>query len=215
MKTSISKTALFIALAGAMCLATSTKTHAFEAKINAVLSELSTARMHYADAQESLGKALGIKDEYLKKLSEAKAAVSGATNEKQKTKAEELLSKATAAAEAESAKAMLEGKELSAEAKTWLADGAAKFAKGLATQIPQVKAVKSIVEKGNAQISAASALQKAKLAKALKPATALASSLPGDVKKTGETGKMILDYATKKNIEAPGLKEATAGLGDL
>jgi len=197
MKTNIMKTSItLIALAGAFCLTTGAFAQDIGARITAVQGTLGTVRATYLDAQIDIGKALGIKEDVLKKASEAQALASSTKEKDAKAAIAQSANLTTAIADK-----IKEGGDMSADAKAQFASGASKFGSGLVAQAGQIAIVKSIVDSGNAQMSKANALQKAKLAKALSPATSLASSLPGDVKEAGKTGKMILDMLVyNKNI---------------
>lgn len=209
MKMKTKKTIItLIALVGALCLPMGAFAADFGAEITAVQTSLGSARASYIEAQADVGKALGVKEETLKKLAEANALKSST-----KSKDVNTVNDTTANANKEIEELMKKSGELSAESKALFAKGAEKYAGGLVVQTAQIPIVKAIVDNGNAALKNAKGLEKAKLAKALSPASALASSLPGDVAAAGKTGKMMLDFAKMKNIELP--KNATNALGGL
>ena len=203
-------TITLIALAGAFCLTTSAFAQDIGAKIESVQKNLATVKANYLDAQINIGKALGIKEDSLKALENAMALASSSKDKDTKT-----VKTATDAATKAIQESMQKGTALSDAAKEQFKAGAEKFGTGLVTQVAQIPTVKSIVTEGQAAIKSGNPVQKAKLTKALAPATSLASSLPGDVKAAGETAKMILDFSNKNNIKVPSLEGAVSGLDSL
>lgn len=97
--------------------------------------------------------------------------------------------------------------ELTAEGKKIFALGAAQYGVGLAQMVPQLSVVNAYVDETNAAMKKANPMAKAKMAKALKPASALASSLPGDIKEALAAGGRIIQYGVKNGVDMSNLQK--------
>ena len=190
---------------------------AFGDTLGDVLGKVSKARVAFLDAQLSLHEALGLKTKSTTKLSEAKRAIEGASSDPgKKVKSLKDSTKVSEQANKELEKAMEKSGELSAESKKIFAKGTVQFVEGVYLEKEQIETIQKLVEQGKQLTQSASAFEKLKVAKLVKPVIALASLVPGDVKEGVTTLKSITKFAKRQQIKVPASQEKTNDLlGDL
>ena len=189
---------------------------AFGDTLNDVLGKVTSARIAFIDSQIKLHEALGLKTKATTKLSEAKRALEGASSDPgKKVKALKDSTKTSESANKELKKAMNSSGELSADSKKIFVKGAGKFVEGVVLEKEQIETIKTLVDQGKQLTKSASAFEKLKVLKLVKPVTALASLVPGDVKEGVTTLKAITAFAKKQNVKLGSQEKTNNLLGDL
>jgi hypothetical protein len=187
----------------------------FEKQLSETTFNVLSARQEFTNAQKLLADALGVKTEAFTKAAESLTAASGASTKPGKiVEAMKNSSELTANARKEIDEALAKSGELSAEAKVKFAEGTGKFAKGIAAEAAQIAMIKKLVDQGKALTQSASLMDKPKVAGLIKPATELATLVPGDVKEGLATLSQITQFATKHQLALPSEVAAASKLGE-
>ena len=189
---------------------------AFGDTLNDVLGKVTSARIAFIDSQIKLHEALGLKTKATTKLSEAKRALEGASSDPgKKVKALKDSTKTSESANKELKKAMNSSGELSADSKKIFVIGAGKFVEGVVLEKEQIETIKTLVDQGKQLTKSASPFDKLKVIKLIKPVTALATLVPGDVKEGVTTLKSITAFAKKQNVKLGSQEKSDNLLVDL
>lgn len=190
-------------------------TEDFSKALDASVADVSAARVLFLDAQISLGKALGLKDESLLKLTESKTAITSAKTSEEKTKAITDSMKVSDNAMKQSSDLMAKSDTLGDAAKGHFLDGAVKCIDGVSAESKQIKALTDLANQGKDIVKNASPTQKASATKLVKPAADLAKAVPGDVKAGASAISQIIEFANKKGIKIPNADAAKDLLGGI
>jgi hypothetical protein len=213
MNTTFKKLAVFLtAFVGAACLSINAKASvaSLEARIDAATKNAASARVSLFDAQENLGKALGMKEASLKKIADAKKA---SDPSKAKVKALTDGAKVTEATNKEIQQLIGDAKPLSPEATALFEKGVANFIDGAVAEAAQIATVTSIAKDVSTAAKSAKGLEKAKLASLATSSANLATMIPADVKSAVETATQLVAFAKANNIEISNASKIAGLLG--
>ena len=188
----------------------------FEKLLGETSSNVLSARIQFNSAKDSISEAIGLKVDTYKKEAEALAAVSGAaTDAGKKVAANKDSSNRTAEADKMLKEALEKADDLSVESKAKFAEGTVKFVGGVVLEKQQIETIKNLVDQGKSLASSASPMEKPKVLGMIKPASEMATMVPGDVKEALTVLGLITKFATKHKISIPSLDEKTEAIGDL
>ncbi len=167
-----------------------------------VIKSYVSAKSNVDGGLAKFAEAYGLKDQAAQLDASAKALAGGATSEDElKTNAK--LSEST---QQQIEKKIAEGAALSDEGKQLFAAGLLPYALGVKETTVLPKELQAFSDAAKAQISSASALEKAKVTSKLKSGLWLAKELPGHTTKLTAGLSQIAGYAQKNSIPLP--KEA-------
>lgn len=188
----------------------------FEKLLGDTASNVLSARIQFNNAKKTIADAIGLKLDAYDKEGVALAAVSGAASDPgKKVAAIKDSSKLSAEADKTLKEALQKADNLSDEAKAKFVEGAAKFVGGVVLEEKQIETIKSLVDQGKSLASSASPMEKPKVLGLIKPATEMATMVPGDVKEGVTVLGMITTFATKHKLSVPSKEEASKSLKTL
>jgi hypothetical protein len=182
-----------------------------------VTAKVLAARIKFLDAQAKLMEALGLKNDSVIKASEALRAKEGATSSTDdQVSALKDSTKVSADADKQVDASIAQSNQLSDESKVKFAEGTGRFIQGVILEKEQVPAIRNLVAQGKSVSASASPFEKLKVIKLVRPVSALAIMVPGDVAEGTTTLGKIMKFCKTQNItNIPNSDKATANLGDL
>jgi hypothetical protein len=182
-----------------------------------VTAKVLAARIKFLDSQAKLMEALGLKNDSVIKASEALRAKEGATSSTDdQVAALKDSTKVSADADKQVDASIAQSNQLSDESKVKFAEGTGKFIEGVILEKEQVPAIQNLVAQGKSVSASASPFEKLKVMKLIRPISALAILVPGDVAEGTTTLGKIMKFCKTQNItNIPNSDKATASLGDL
>jgi hypothetical protein len=188
----------------------------FEKLMGETSSNVLSARIQFLRAQSDIAEAIGVKTDSFTKAAEALSAATGAaTDSGKKVQAIEDSKKTTAAAQKEVDDAMTKSASLSDEAKAKFAEGTVKFVGAIVLEQKQIATITQLVDQGKSLASSASPMEKAKVLGLIKPASQMATTVPGDIKEGVTTFGQISKFATTNKISMPAEAKLPSKLGEL
>lgn len=188
----------------------------FSSLLEQTTGNVLAARLVFLDAQADLSGALGLNTASMVEASAGLRALEGSTaSTSEKIKALKASSKKTEDAKKSFSEALAKSDNLSDEAKERFSKGTVKFLEGVLLEKKQIETVVKLVQQGKALSASANMLEKAKLLLMVKPATELASMVPGDVKEGFTTFGQITAFAKKQNVTVPSQESMDSELGSI
>ena len=187
----------------------------FSKLLETTTSNVLGARIQFLRSQADFATALGLKNESLIKAAEALSAVSGpSTSPGDKVKAIKDSEKKTADAQKSVKEGLAKSETLSDESKAKFLEGTGKFITAIMLEKEQIATIKKLVDQGKALTSSASPFGKIKAIGLVKPATELATMVPGDISEGMTVFGQITSFAAKHNIAMPSQAESMKTLGE-
>jgi hypothetical protein len=188
----------------------------FSQSLDATIEGLMEARLAFLDSQSKLMEALGLKTDAVVAMSASLRAREGASsNPGRDVAALKASSERSAATNEEIAAAMESSSGFSAEAREKFLEGSVLFVQGLLLEKQQLERVRALADQGKSLATAASPLEKIKVAGLVKPALELLQIVPGDLKEAYATFGKITAFGRRLSIDVPDADKAAASLGDL
>ena len=186
----------------------------FSKLLDSTTGNVLAARIEFFRAQADLASALGLKNDSLIKASEGLRAVEGPSSSPgDRVKALQDSTTTTEESRKELSDALAKSDTLSDESKAKFLQGTVKFIQAVVLEKAQSEAIEKLVAEGKALASSASMFEKIKVLSLIKPATTMATIVPGDVKEGATTFGQITSFAQKQNIQMPSESEQMNKLG--
>ena len=186
----------------------------FGKQLEVATSNVLGARIQFLRAQADMASALGLKNDSLVKAAEALSAVSGTANSGEKVNAIKDSQKQTADAQKAVKDGMANSESLSDEAKGKFLEGTVKFIDAIILERAQIVTIKQLIEQGKDLSKSSGLMEKPKILGLVKPATELASMVPGDVKEGLTVFAQISSFAAKHKLALPSNASQMSKLGD-